>query len=571
MSETSDSQARRIRRFGNASLVVFAIACACVVQSPQWAQTSYYLLTQSLASGTATIDNHHWQTGDKSWYQGHYYSVKAPGMSLVLVPPFALLRSVGLNPGNSTSAERHSKAGLKRSKRMMAPRPAWAREEVRRERWMIWALGLIGTVTPAFGLLWLLRKEAELLVPGTGTVSAMTVGLGTMILPFATQLFGHLMGAFFLFLSFHLLMRERRGDPSWKLLLFAGLAAGVAIVVEYPMAFGGMALGVYAMLRDPKELATAVRRAMAYGGGALVGLIPLGIYNLAVFGSLTHLSYSGAVAVEGKSGHAKLGLNDSGFFGIGIPRPMAFVDVLFSPRGLLTAAPVCLLGFIGLLWMRRERQHKAEAWTALAVVGVYIFYVSGYWLPFGGGSPGPRFLVVTLPFLGLGMPFVWRRIPSATAFLAAVSATVMAVATIAEPLVTRHTISLWGNRLLGAPGFKSLFNLVGFPLGAGSAIPVLLLLIGSAVLAGFATRVSGFGTRSDLKVAFAALVSWLLVALLISPAIGEQEIDPGLPAVGLPGDAVGLPANLVLIASLVGVAAVVVPLLLTRQDRSSLS
>ena len=29
----------------------------------------------------------------------------------------------------------------------------------------------------------------------------------------------------------------------------------------------------------------------------------------------------------------------------------------------------------------------------------YLLYNSGYWLPFGGGTPGPRFLVVTLPFL----------------------------------------------------------------------------------------------------------------------------------------------------------------------------
>ena len=49
----------------------------------------------------------------------------------------------------------------------------------------------------------------------------------------------------------------------------------------------------------------------------------------------------------------------------------------------------------------------------LAVAAVYFLYNAGYWLPFGGGTPGPRFLIPTLPFLALGLAVAWRRWPGA--------------------------------------------------------------------------------------------------------------------------------------------------------------
>ena len=43
---------------------------------------------------------------------------------------------------------------------------------------------------------------------------------------------------------------------------------------------------------------------------------------------------------------------------------------------------------------------KAEALTITAIALAFFVYDSGYWLPFGGGTPGPRFLIPLLPFLG---------------------------------------------------------------------------------------------------------------------------------------------------------------------------
>ena len=70
--------------------------------------------------------------------------------------------------------------------------------------------------------------------------------------------------------------------------------------------------GVYAMRRS-------LRRGAAYAAGVAAGVAPLVAYNLWAFGSVTHSSYTGAVAIQGDTGHDVVGLNDGGFFGIDLP------------------------------------------------------------------------------------------------------------------------------------------------------------------------------------------------------------------------------------------------------------
>ena len=189
-----------------------------------------------------------------------------------------------------------------------------------------------------------------------------------------------------------------------------------------------------------------MRRGAAYGAGLAAGVAPLLAYQWWAFGSPLHTSYVGAVAKTGRSGHDVLGLNDAGVFGITLPRFGDALSLLFSGRGLLTLAPVLVMAIAGVVAMHRAGR-RAEARTIGAVAIAYLVYNAGYWLPMGGGSPGPRFLIPILPFLAIGLGPAWRRWPAVTLALTAISATTMVAATMTYPMIGTQDPGEWVRRL----------------------------------------------------------------------------------------------------------------------------
>src|SRR3954464_4991611 len=101
---------------------------------------------------------------------------------------------------------------------------------------------------PAALILLLVRSMPERLEPGYGTAGTMALGLGTLILPFATLLFSHVFSALLGFAAFAILWRERqRGSPPPRLLwsALAGVLIGYGVATEYPVFIVGAVLGVY--------------------------------------------------------------------------------------------------------------------------------------------------------------------------------------------------------------------------------------------------------------------------------------------------------------------------------------
>src|SRR2546425_11821837 len=85
--------------------VVLFVSFAYFYQGGGWNQNSRFVLVRSLIEqGTLRIDSYHENTGDKALYQGHYYSHKGPGLSLLAVPPLAAMKAglatTGLCPGS---------------------------------------------------------------------------------------------------------------------------------------------------------------------------------------------------------------------------------------------------------------------------------------------------------------------------------------------------------------------------------------------------------------------------------------------------------------------------------------
>src|SRR3954447_4930120 len=497
------------------------------MQASGWAQVSNFALVRALSNGTAKIDPYHWETKDESWYRGHYYSVKSPVLPALTWPVYELLRRTDA-PRIAYEAARSSREnGSWRWRPLSTPEGLYGANRIRtyhvRGRIeaatpIIWVLGLFGCVLPALGLMLLVRRVGDRLEPGYGVAAAVTLGLCTMVLPFSTLYFSHVLAALLGFAAFAVLWRERDGEGSRLLLVaLAGLLAGLAFASEYPLALGGAVLGLYAL----GARGSRMRRGLAYAAGAVAGSLPLFAYNLWAFGSLTHLSYANAVKEQGITGHDVLGSNDSGFFGVNVPSPRVALELLFSSKGLFTLAPVLVMGLVGAVLMWR-RGRRAEAATIGGLFAAYLVYNSGYWLPFGGGTPGPRFLMPLVPFMALPLALAYKRFPVTTFALAVPSALFMLTATLTFPLIGNDELGFWA-KLVDAANFEPT---VATPLGAGhgwgGVAPVLLLALLGAGLAVVASRplprVAG-----DLRLAALAVVGWAVAGACVPWILGADQ------------------------------------------------
>jgi hypothetical protein len=466
------------------ALLLLGVTYATMIQSFSWNQTSHYDLIRSLNQGGTTIDANQQNTGDKVLYKGHYYSARAPGLALFALPFYDTL--------NAFQAE------------------SWAQESEaqRGSDEMIYLIGLWANVLPGLLLALLLWRVAERFEPGYGVAAAVVLGLGTMVLPLSTLLFSHIFTTFLGFAAFALMLRERDGPPSLALLGLAGLAMGYAVASEYPLFFVALVLGLYLLSRrDALTPLAVVRRAGAYIAGGVVGILPLLLYNHYAFRSWTHLAYSDVPRQQ------------KGFFGIGLPSPKVLATLLGDSRGLLTMSPVLVMGAIGTALLYR-RGRRAEALTITGVCLCYVIYNSGYYLPFGGGFMGPRFLTTMLPFLACPLGIALKRYPGPTIALAAISITTTVIATITHPLVGYENETVIWTRLLGSGTFQpTIASAFGLGRSWGAIWPFFLAAGAALWLAVWATpRLRLPGTA--LAAGLAAAVAWGLFAALAPTLLG---------------------------------------------------
>jgi hypothetical protein len=461
------------------ALLALAFAWAAVLQDPGPNQNAHLALVTAIADhGTPRIDPYERWTRDDAYVDGHFYSAKAPGLALWAVPYYLVLKATGLvvhGPPYSVPWP------LAETQAMPYTAP--------------WEVALWGAALPFFLLLLLVRTAAERLVPGYGTIAAVTLGAGSLVGVFANVFFDHELSALLGFAAFALLLRDRS-----RFALAAGVVAGLAIDVEFPLAIVALVLAVYA------------RRRLPYLGGIVLGVLPLLAFNTWAGGRPWSLAYSHAVLEPGRSGHDVLGANASGIFGVGVPSFHSLVDLLLSPKGLLVLSPVWALAALGLaaLWRAGRR---AEAAVCLSVTALFLLYDAAYYLPFGGFNGGPRFLVPMLPFLALGVAVAWRDLPGPTLALACASVTVTTVSILSDPMLVSEDVGTMFRRLEHGGDQNGPLPLTVFHWFWGDHRAALLLL-GAAVLAVVAavyTPVARRLSRRQLVLGLVALGAWRIV------------------------------------------------------------
>ncbi len=406
--------ARSGYRFEALVLGLVALAALPVVNltGPQ-DRTRYELARHVVLYHTLTLEP---TLFDRAVFDGKTYSDKAPGMSFLAIPTYELERAAGIAKAPS----------------------GWQDEG----DLSLWLLRLLTSGVLFLASVIVVGRLAERYVRGTGAATAAIFGTATLAAPLAPTFFEHDAAGAFGIAAFALVLRSggRRGT-----LALAGLCAGVAVLFEYATALIVVALAVLCAVR-------LGRRCVWFVLGGVPAAIALAAYDWAAFGSPFHLSYRYIVGRLGDRQH-------HGFFGIGLPTLHGLSEVLFVDRGLLVFSPVLVAAAAGLVLMWR-RGRRGEALVAVVVTVAFLLSDAGYFLPYGGGTPGPRFFAAALPFLALGLPFALARFRRTTLALAAVSV-----------FLTTADAVTWGvrketDRWYPGHGFSDLSKTVWVWLGA---------------------------------------------------------------------------------------------------------
>lgn len=334
---------------------------------------------------TARIDPYAGRLLDKAVYCGprtsmptctHYYSDKAPGVSLWVAAVYAVLRPI--------LPESMTPTGVNADRFLL--------------RWLLTLLCVSVPCAIFAATLWgFYRRFAE---AETALLPAIGYAFGSMAFPFSILLFSHALTAALLFWAFMLLYRTQQppdpepptAPPSRIPVVVAGVLAGYAIGCEYPTVIIAFLLGLYVLWPHGSQR-IPVGRAALYTVGILAGLAPAIVYNMAVFsapfaGGYTHLTdpyYARGMA--------------RGILGVGLPQWDAVWGTTFNPyRGVFILSPWLLLAVPGLRAMV-QRGLAREAWLCGAISVAYFVFQAGYAFWDGGASVGPRQFLPALPFL----------------------------------------------------------------------------------------------------------------------------------------------------------------------------
>src|SRR5438876_5612504 len=137
--------------------------------------------------------------------------------------------------------------------------------------------------------------------------------------------------------------------------------------------------------------------------------------------------------------------------------------------------------------------------------------------PFGGGSPGTRFLIPMLPFLGVPLAAAYRRFPAVTLALALPSAATMLAATVTQPLLGNDATGYWAH-VVGIASFEhTVATILGAGNGWGGLVPLIAVLVLCMALTVAATPSLPF-SRGAI-VGAGALAAWVCAALF-APVFG---------------------------------------------------
>ncbi len=336
-------------RIGIFVLIAVLLALPAVRHAGSNVTSRFATAVRIVENGSAELGPFAAWTNDVAKKDGGSYSDKAPGVTLILIPIYAMVRIFT--------------------------------QDFDRARHLCRLLTLLPLVLFACAVFWRCLRRWDI-DEKIAAASVATWAVGTVAWAYHSMLFGHGFASALILLGVIFLIQYRQGESKdAKALAISGLCFGLSIAIEYPTALIGGAAGLYLLSfeRSPKRIAIFA---------ALGVLLPAAIilaYNGAVFGDPLHIGYT-----QVKSQYYQQQMSQ-GFLGIGLPKASGLYLLLLSAaKGLLFWSPVFIYSLVGLVFMLKKSPREGAF-----IGGTFILYTlvfSGHFEASGGAGLGPRHL-----------------------------------------------------------------------------------------------------------------------------------------------------------------------------------
>lgn len=382
---------------------ILAIAAIYFYQDPQFNGNSRLDAARAVVEqGKFTIDAYQappWHTGDKTFFNGHYYTDKAIGSSLYAIPPYFILYkgAAALGIVLSSSFIKH-----------------------------FLTTTVIGS---SFVINGLVMYQIALLLSHNSRkalLASLAVSLGTLLWPYCAVYYGHVPAAMFLCVAFYLIFSISKLPekiPSRRF-FWAGLTLGFAFITDYTTALMIAGLLIYALyILRKQNFSKIVSHGIEGAMGALIPLSVMLLYNIAVYGA--PFTFYGTPFTFGSAHQFLLQPQQQGNLGVNInggPDLMVLYHISLDPQfGIFWQSPVLVLAFIGYFIALRAPSTRAEGLVSLFSVAS-ILLINAAILPWWGGSAfGARYLIVALPFFIVPLALLPDSLSWATASLTIIS------------------------------------------------------------------------------------------------------------------------------------------------------
>lgn len=353
---------------------------------------SRFDLTRSVVDhGTLNINEVYRNAGDRSYYEGDYYSDKEPGMALLATPIYAGWKSVYGIFGN-TSINSENRNTMFEANNVTISYPT----DPGKFYLSSLILVILFTSTLSLSILSILiyRLSEEFIEDERKRlIATFGFAFGTLLTHYGTMLLPNAVVTFFSFSAFYLIYQQEKYNP--RTLLYSGILLGFGFVIDPTAAPVAGATFIYTLIKYRQIPYTYVL-------GGFIGALPLLIYNTVLFGypwMLPRFFLDPALYPNiQQSGSAIPMLTEQGFRLNPIKLFFVNLRLLFFPyRGIFYWFPFLIVSFFGLRDLLNKEKGVASA-LGITAIGI-LFVVSGWWAWWMGGFFGARYLSVLIPFL----------------------------------------------------------------------------------------------------------------------------------------------------------------------------